>query len=81
LLLHSHIQLKIIYATIEETAIYPTPAQALACLRVCQMLSNSYLDIHMFRFNDIKGYVYILAGYEIEIMIFPSGEWRFIDET
>ncbi|MFN6153416.1 MAG: DUF6888 family protein [Dolichospermum sp.] len=37
----------------------PTAVQALTCLRVCQMVSNSFLDIHLIRFNEIKGYVYI----------------------
>lgn len=76
------IRFKIIYVTIEETTIYnPTAVQALTCLRVCQMVSNSFLDIHLIRFNEIKGYVYILAGDEMEILIFPEGNWRFIDET
>jgi hypothetical protein len=47
------------YATIEESTIYPTAEQALACLRVCQMLSNTYRDIHLFRFNEQRGYVFI----------------------
>lgn len=76
------IRFKIIYVTIEETIIFnPTAVQALTCLRVCQMVSNSFLDIHLIRFNEIKGYVYILAGDEMEILIFPEGNWRFIDET
>ena len=76
------IRFKIIYVTIEETTIFnPTAVQALTCLRVCQMVSNSFLDIHLIRFNEIMGYVYILAGDEMEILIFPEGNWRFIDET
>jgi len=76
------IRFKIIDVIIEETTIYnPTAVQALTCLRVCQMVSNSFLDIHLIRFNEIKGYVYILAGDEMEILIFPEGNWRFIDET
>jgi uncharacterized secreted protein with C-terminal beta-propeller domain len=74
-------KLYLIYVTIEENAIYPTPPQAIACLRVCQMLSNSYRDIHVFRFNEQKGYVFILAGDNLQILIFSSGNWRFIDET
>ncbi|WP_375539793.1 DUF6888 family protein [Cylindrospermum sp. FACHB-282] len=73
MLLDCHLQIKIIYVTIEKTAINPTVAQAITCLRVCQMLSNCL--------RDIKGYVYILADDEIQIMILPSGEWRFIDEA
>ncbi|MFM6281635.1 MAG: DUF6888 family protein, partial [Dolichospermum sp.] len=33
----------------------------LTCLRVCQMVSNSFLDIHLIRFNEIKGYISRLA--------------------
>jgi len=76
------IRFKIIDVIIEETTIFnPTAVLALTCLRVCQMVSNSFLDIHIFRFDEIKGYVYILAGDEMEILIFPEGNWRFIDET
>ena len=49
-------------ATIEEQTITPTNEQALACLRVCQMLSSYYRNIELFRFNEQKGYVYIWAG-------------------
>jgi len=76
------IRFKIIDVIIEETTIFnPTAVQALTCLRVCQMVYNSFLDIHIFRFDEINGYVYILAGDEMEILIFPEGNWRFIDET
>jgi hypothetical protein len=76
------IRFKIIDVIIEETTIFnPTAVQALTCLRVCQMVSNSFLDIHLIRFDEIKGYIYILAGDEMEILIFPEGNWRFIDET
>ncbi|MCV3214011.1 hypothetical protein OGM63_10875 [Plectonema radiosum NIES-515] len=66
-----------IYVRIEETTINPTAEQALACVRVCQWLSNCYLDIHLFRFNDQEGYLFILAGDDLQIIVFPSGNWRF----
>ncbi|HAZ48503.1 MAG TPA: hypothetical protein DDW76_08625 [Cyanobacteria bacterium UBA11369] len=59
----------------------PTNEQALACLRVCQMLSSYYRNIELFRFNEQKGYVYIWAGEELQILVFQDGNWRFIDET
>lgn len=58
--------------------IYPTTQQAFACLHVCQMLSNSYKDIHLFRFDDLTGEVYILAGDSIEIIVPPNGLWDFL---
>ncbi len=44
------------------------------------MLSNRYRDIHLFRYNPPKGYVYILAGQTLEIIVASNGEWRFINE-
>jgi hypothetical protein len=57
--------------------ISPTDKQAQACLRVCQMLSNTYRDIHLFRFDPETGDVYILAGEDLEVIVPPSGVWRF----
>ena len=68
-------------ATIEEQTITPTNEQALACLRVCHMLSNCYRDIQVFRFNAQTGEVYILAGDELQIIVPQNGQWRFLDET
>ncbi|WP_390370022.1 DUF6888 family protein [Crinalium epipsammum] len=67
--------------TIEDRNIQPTNAQAQACLRVCQMLSNSYRNIELFRFDDETGIVFILAGEDIQIIIPPNGRWRFLDAT
>jgi hypothetical protein len=76
-------RIAIICVRIEEKAISPTNEQAQACLRVCQMLSNLYRDIHLFRFNAQTGDVYILAGArdEIEIIVPPNGLWRFLNEA
>lgn len=71
------------YVRIEETTIYPTAEQAIKCLIVCQMLSNLYQDIRLFRFDRQTGDVFILAGTgdELEIIVAPNGFWRFLDET
>jgi hypothetical protein len=45
----------------------PTPEQMLACIQVCQALSNFYLDIHLFRFDAKRGELYILAGQSLGI--------------
>ena len=66
-----------IYVRIEEPAIYPTTEQAIACIVVCQWLSNCYRDIYLFRFNDQAGYIFILAGDELEIIVSRDGLWRF----
>ena len=60
----------------------PTVDQAIACVRVCQMLSNSYQPIHIFRYNANTNTVFILAGVteSLEVLIFPDGQWRFNDD-
>jgi hypothetical protein len=59
-----------------------TVDQAFACARVCQMLSNFYQDIHLFRYDEIRKIVYILAGANDQFkVIIPSyGMWEFDDD-
>ncbi len=45
------------------------------------MLSNLYQDIHLFRFDEKIGEIYILAGETIEIIINREGIWEFINEA
>lgn len=54
----------------------------MSCVRVCQMLSNYYQDIHLFRYDSFRSIVYIIAGAndEFKIIIPSSGVWEF-DET
>ncbi|WP_448564520.1 DUF6888 family protein [Trichothermofontia sp.] len=63
---------------IEATTIQPTPAQALVCLRVCQMLSSYYRDIQLFWFDEQTGNVFILAGDELQVIVPPDGIWKFV---
>ncbi len=51
------------------------------CVIICQYLSNFYRGIELFRFNDKTGNVFILAGDELQILIFRDGTWRFVNET
>ncbi|WP_089127772.1 DUF6888 family protein [Tolypothrix sp. NIES-4075] len=59
----------------------PTAKQGIECIKVCQMLSNLYQDIHLFRFDEKTGEIYILAGETIEIIINREGIWEFINEA
>lgn len=45
------------------------------------MLSNLYKDIHLLRFDDRTGDIYILAGENLQIIVPPNEPWRFVDET
>lgn len=42
------------------------------------MLSNSYKDIHLFRFDEKTRNVFILAGDDIQIVVPVDGEWYFL---
>jgi hypothetical protein len=69
------------HVIIEEPNILPTEKQGLTCIDVCQMLSNYYKDIVLFRFNAITGEIFILAGENMQIIINRPGNWEFINEA
>jgi len=61
--------------------IKPTTNQAQSAVRVCQLLSSYYQPIIVFRYDTYNKVIYILAvsdRHEIEIVIHPSGFWRFL---
>ncbi|MGJ3248297.1 MAG: DUF6888 family protein [Elainellaceae cyanobacterium] len=60
----------------------PTAPQAIAYVRVCQMLSSGYQPIYLLRYNSNTEVIFILAGTteSLEILIFPNGQWRFNDD-
>ncbi|MDJ0662887.1 MAG: hypothetical protein QNJ42_25870 [Crocosphaera sp.] len=62
----------------------PTIEQALSCVRVCQMLSNLYQQIYLFRYDSNFKTIFILTrnenDEELQIVIFANGIWRFIDD-
>ncbi|MFN6562731.1 MAG: DUF6888 family protein [Nostoc sp. ChiSLP01] len=74
-------RLTIVYVTIEEQTINPTNEQAQTCVRVCQMLSNSFRNVELFRYDDQTGVVFIFANEELQIIVPPNGDWRFLDAT
>lgn len=59
----------------------PSTEQMLACVRICQTLSNFYTDIHLFRYDEKRKEIYILAGETIGITILINGNWEFDNET
>ena len=64
--------------TIEEKLTSLTLEQAIKSVELCQSLSDLYQDIVLFRFDDLKGEIYILAGRNIEIIIYANGVWEFL---
>jgi hypothetical protein len=61
--------------------VFPSPEQNFTAVCVCQMLSNCYRDISLFRFDSPPGNIYILPAETMETLISRDGIWRFIDET
>ncbi|MFP4135329.1 MAG: DUF6888 family protein [Halothece sp.] len=55
-----------------------TLEQATKSVEICQSLSDLYQDILLFRFDDLKEEIYILAGRDIEIIIYADGVWEFL---
>jgi hypothetical protein len=65
--------------------VVPTAPQGIQCMIQCQWLTNMFQVIHIVRFDERTKNVYILsdgdvAG-EIELEIFPDGNWSFTDEN
>ena len=55
-----------------------TVEQAIKSVELCQSVSDLHQDIVLFRFDDLKGEIYILAGQNIEIVIYSEGNWEFL---
>lgn len=58
----------------------PTKIQMLKAIVVCQWLSNFYRPIYLFRYDQKRQEIYIIAGEQenIEITIFNDGSWRYV---
>lgn len=56
----------------------------MSCVRVCLNLTGFYIPIYLVRLDERVRFaclrhrrLVILAGEELEIVIYPDGEWRF----
>ncbi|GAA6619005.1 DUF6888 family protein [Scytonema sp. NUACC26] len=58
----------------------PTEKQSVICIFVCQMLSNAFQPINVFRYDRKLKTLYIQAGVNdnLAIVIDQNGEWEFI---
>ncbi|MBW4660037.1 MAG: hypothetical protein KME15_15285 [Drouetiella hepatica Uher 2000/2452] len=45
------------------------------------MLSTSYRDIQLFRFDDRTGITFIFAGEDLQVSVPPNGQWSFLNVT
>jgi hypothetical protein len=57
----------------------PTELQMLRCVVLCQILSNFYKPILLFRYDSKNREIFLIAGEEgtIEITVFEEGKWRY----
>lgn len=55
----------------------PTVAQLKTCFDLCQRLTLMYRPISLVCFDEKLGTIFLLAGEETEILIYPDGRWRF----
>lgn len=62
----------------------PTAEQSIQCVIQCQAMTNLFQTIQIVRLDERTGNIFILAegnaDREIELEIFPDGNWRFTDE-
>ncbi|MBH8551945.1 hypothetical protein I8751_06035 [Nostocaceae cyanobacterium CENA357] len=56
----------------------PTIEQAKELFRVCYQLTNMYCSIHLVRIDKTTSRIYILAGEETQLEIFPNGSMRYL---
>jgi hypothetical protein len=56
----------------------PTPEQALTCYQLCRMLTSYYRPVALVTNDPRIDRLYILAGEELEVLIYPNGDWRMI---
>ena len=57
----------------------PTQEQMLVAITTCQWLSNFYRPIYLFRYDEKRQQIFIIAGEQenIEITIFANGKRRY----
>jgi hypothetical protein len=56
----------------------PTREQLKTYFDTTTNLTKMYVPINLSTLDGRTGNVFVLAGQEIEIVIYPNGNWRFI---
>jgi hypothetical protein len=56
----------------------PTSEQNTQCFNLCVWFSKLYLPINIVRMDERTGNVFLLAGEENILEIYPSGKWRCV---
>ncbi|WP_225896302.1 DUF6888 family protein [Amazonocrinis nigriterrae] len=58
--------------------IIPTLEQRTQYFILCYWLTKMYLPINLVRLDERTGNVFLLAGEENIIEIYPNGKWRYV---
>lgn len=56
----------------------PTPKQTFEFFLVCVRLSDVLQPINVVRLDERTNQIYVLAGDETEVLIYPNGKLRFL---
>ncbi|WP_390849974.1 DUF6888 family protein [Nostoc spongiaeforme] len=56
----------------------PTPEQKTQLYILCCWFTKLYFHINIVRINERTGNIFLLAGEENTIEIYPNGRWRYI---
>jgi hypothetical protein len=56
----------------------PTLQQKTQCYILCCWFTRLYLPINIVRLDERTGNIFLLAGDENIIEIYPNGKWRYI---
>jgi hypothetical protein len=56
---------------------HPTLPQLRTCFDLCQRLTLMYRSLAIVCMDHSSGNIFILAGEETEILIYPDGRWKF----
>ncbi|WP_409350549.1 DUF6888 family protein [Synechocystis salina] len=56
----------------------PTSAQQSTCFILSYWLTKLYLPVYLIQIDERTKDIFLLAGEENEIVIFPNGKWRYI---
>ncbi|AGY59108.1 hypothetical protein GKIL_2862 [Gloeobacter kilaueensis JS1] len=56
----------------------PTLDQYRVCYHLCRMITGYYQPIVLVSYDQRIDRLYILAGQDLQVLIYPNGDWRII---
>lgn len=62
----------------EKLKMKPTDEQVRELYRICINLTQMYVSINLVRLDERTSEIFILAGDELQITIYPNGKARYL---